>query len=202
MRRPSCSALVYDSSEATNCCSAATRTEVSSLMSLVAPTMRVIRSCLNWASGLLRSSSIWSCSSRRWPSMLSRLPRSSVIASCIGKVASVTFFKVSASRSSLSTFSISSRSWKSSSCLSSRSRSFSMAIFLATRSSSIISSSAPRRACHCTIRFGISGLSASICALFRTHTASNCCFKLFSTWSSISMRRVCSTTSDFCSLST
>ena len=44
--------------------------------------------------------------------MLSRLPRSSVICSCIGKIASVTFFNVSASRSSLSTFSISSRSWK------------------------------------------------------------------------------------------
>ena len=38
MRSPSCSALVYDSRDSTNCCSAATRTEVSSLMSFVAPT--------------------------------------------------------------------------------------------------------------------------------------------------------------------
>jgi hypothetical protein len=30
--------LVYDSRDSTNCCSAATRTEVSSLMSFVAPT--------------------------------------------------------------------------------------------------------------------------------------------------------------------
>ena len=152
MRRPDCSASVYDVSEATNCCSAATRCDVSSLMFFVAATIRDMRPSLKSASGLSRIASIASVSSRRWPSVASRRLRSSACSSCTLNDSSLTFCSTRASRSRRSAFSIARRASKSSRILISLSRSRSITFARAIRSSTTASSLAARRACHGTMR--------------------------------------------------